>query len=173
MRHIENIQLLTTEVLDITWYPPENTNTRASIQWWISTSYPLQYLNSQQLFYYNDLSRPPPSAPPPPPPHTGLCNLNSQQLFGNDKIRHQESLIQKARVDVGVTTGYVTKLWYWLACTSLWPRKQSISQNMDWAESSSEPMKSCLFIDHTVDRPNSDQTQIRLILILFSNVQER
>ena len=33
------IQLLTIEVSDMTWYPPENTN--ISIQCWISTSYPI------------------------------------------------------------------------------------------------------------------------------------
>ena len=44
---VYNIQLLTIEALDMMWYRPESTNIDLR-----SITYHVQYLNSQQLFYY-------------------------------------------------------------------------------------------------------------------------
>ena len=78
---------------DMTWYPSEFTTIARS-----NGGYQrhIQYLNSQQLFYY--------------------ITCHSIGNFGN-KIQHQAYVIQKSLVDVSVTIGDVTKIWYWLAYT--------------------------------------------------------
>ena len=88
----------------MTWYPPENTNIDRGDsrgQYW----YPVADINVIS--------------------NTSIVNncFIIQFVFSIDNcgnsIQHQTPLIQKARVNVGVTTGDVSKIWYWLACTRM------------------------------------------------------
>ena len=92
-----NIKLLTIEVLDMAWHPPENTN----IDWGDSRG---QYWYS--VVDSNIIS------------NTSIVNncfiiefVFSLDNCGNNS-QHQNILIYKSRVDVGITTGYVNESCY-------------------------------------------------------------